>query len=209
MPDFTFENRYRGSVAGIDEAGRGPLAGPVVASAVILPRKDLPIPLDDSKALSPKARERMLNVLRSTAIIGVGIAEPEEIDRLNVLHASLTAMKRALSDLGVIPDAALIDGNKVPPDMPCPAEAIVKGDSKSFSIAAASIVAKVTRDRLMLRAHSVYPQYGFDHHMGYPTKAHKAALEEHGPCPLHRLSYRPCREVYVSHFGRPPPFSLS
>lgn len=192
-PDFSFERQCYGPVCGIDEAGRGPLAGPVVAAAVILTPARIPEGLNDSKALSPKQRELLLNAIEKNALIGIGISEPEEIDRLNILHASLAAMRRAVLALPRLPDMALIDGNKLPPDMPCRAKTIVKGDSRSLSIAAASIVAKVTRDRLMIEVEARYPGYGLAGHKGYPTKAHIEAVQRLGPSPIHRFSFKPVR----------------
>ncbi|RKQ70980.1 RNase HII [Litorimonas taeanensis] len=196
-PDFSFERQYNGPVCGVDEAGRGPLAGPVVAAAVILNPKTIPDGLNDSKALSEIRRELLLNNLikDKTIFIGIGVAEPEEIDRLNILHASMIAMRRAVLNLPVAPHMALIDGNRLPPDMPCDAEAIIKGDARSLSIAAASIVAKVTRDKIMKEADIRFPGYGLAGHKGYPTKAHKAALLQIGASPIHRRSFRPVAEV--------------
>jgi len=195
-PDFSFERQCYGPVCGVDEAGRGPLAGPVVAAAVILTPARIPEGLNDSKALSSKQRELLLNMIEKNAQIGIGIAEPEEIDRLNILGATLIAMRRAVLALPKLPDMALIDGNKLP-DLPCEAQAIVKGDSRSLSIAAASIVAKVTRDRLMVEAESRYPGYGLAGHKGYPTKAHMEAVKQIGPSPIHRFSFKPVRLARV------------
>lgn len=193
MPDFQFETEadaLKGRiVCGVDEAGRGPLCGPVVAAAVILNPENIPDGLNDSKAISHSARERLLNNLRSCAHIGLGIAEPAEIDRVNILWASMAAMKRAVENLTISVDCALIDGNRVPPDLQCSAHAIVKGDAKSLSIAAASIVAKVTRDRLMAEADLRFPGYGWSGHKGYPTKAHREAVERLGRSPVHRWSF--------------------
>jgi ribonuclease HII len=195
QPDMSFERRFGGHICGVDEAGRGPLAGPVVAAAVILNPESLPSGLNDSKALSQSRRELLLNILTSQKdiFIGIGISEPEEIDRLNILHASMTAMRRAVFALPVKADTALIDGNRIPPDMPCKAEAIIKGDARSLSIAAASIAAKVTRDKLMQEADARFPGYGLAGHKGYPTKAHREAVMEKGPCPIHRRSFKPVR----------------
>lgn len=189
-PDFSFERQCFGPVCGVDEAGRGPLAGPVVAAAVILAPARIPEGLNDSKALSQKKRELLLNAVLKSAQIGIGISEPEEIDRINILQASLIAMRRAVLALPILPDMALIDGNKLP-ELPCSAQAIVKGDSRSLSIAAASIVAKVTRDRLMAEADLRYPGYGLAGHKGYPTKAHIQAVQTLGPSPIHRFSFKP------------------
>jgi len=196
-PDWTYESRVKGPICGVDEAGRGPLAGPVVAAAVILDPQKYPLGLNDSKVLSQKRREHLLNDLKACAHIGIGISEPEEIDRINILAASLIAMRRAVLALPVMPTFALIDGNKTP-DLPCRSEAIVKGDSKSLSIAAASIAAKVTRDRLMVAADIRFPGYGFAGHKGYPTAAHRAALIDLGACPIHRRSYAPVRAVDIN-----------
>lgn len=191
-PDFSFERQCYGPVCGVDEAGRGPLAGPVVAAAVILTPDRIPEGLNDSKALSSKQRERLLNMIEKNAQIGIGIAEPEEIDRVNILGATLIAMRRAVLALAELPDMALIDGNKQP-DLPCEAQTIIKGDSRSLSIAAASIVAKVTRDRLMMEADARYPGYGLAGHKGYPTKAHIEAVQRIGATPIHRRSFKPVR----------------
>ena len=193
MPDFKYETEAGASqgrnICGVDEAGRGPLAGPVVAAAVILDPEEIPAGLNDSKVLSHSARERLLNVIIQNAKIGIGIAEPGEIDRINILWASMEAMRRAVENLNISVDYALIDGNRVPPELFCDAHAIVKGDAKSLSIAAASIVAKVTRDRLMAEADSRFPGYGWTGHKGYPTKAHKAAVETLGRSPAHRWTF--------------------
>ena len=191
-PDFSFERQCYGPVCGVDEAGRGPLAGPVVAAAVILTPARIPEGLNDSKALSSKQRELLLNMLEKNAHIGIGISEPEEIDRMNILGATLIAMRRAVLALPILPDMALIDGNKLP-KLPCNAQALIKGDSRSLSIAAASIVAKVTRDRLMMEAGTRYPGYGLAGHKGYPTKAHIDAVKHLGASPIHRRSFRPVR----------------
>jgi ribonuclease HII len=193
MPDFIYETQAGAHqsriICGVDEAGRGPLSGPVVAAAVILDPRNIPEGLNDSKALSHSARERLLNVLTKNAQIGIGIAEPGEIDRINILWASMEAMRRAIENLYISVDCALIDGNRVPPNLYCDAHAIVKGDAKSLSIAAASIVAKVTRDRLMAEADLRFPGYGWAGHKGYPTKAHKAAIDKLGRSPAHRWTF--------------------
>ena len=180
-----------GLVCGIDEAGRGPLAGTVVAAAVILdPQRPIP-GLNDSKKLSEKKRDALAVLIRERAVAwAVASASVEEIDRLNILHATMLAMQRAVAGLAVRPIAAMVDGNRCPKlDMPC--EAVVKGDGKIASIAAASILAKTVRDAEMLSLHALYPMYGFDHHMGYPTAAHFQALEEYGASPVHRRSFGP------------------
>jgi len=196
-PDFSYERQHIGTICGVDEAGRGPLAGPVVAAAVILTPGAIPEGLNDSKTLSEIRRELLLNKIRKFAKIGIGLAEPEEIDRINILGASLIAMRRAVLALPELPDVALIDGNKRP-DLPCQAQAIVKGDSKSLSIAAASIVAKVTRDRLMGEAEIRYPGYGLEQHKGYPTTSHLEAVKRLGPCPIHRFSFKPVKLSIMS-----------
>ena len=202
-PDYSFESRYSSPVCGVDEAGRGPLAGPVVAAAVILTPESVPSGLNDSKVLSQSRRELLLNEMlaRNDIFVSLGIAEPEEIDSLNILHASMIAMRRAVEGLPHLPEMALIDGNRIPPNMPCPAQAIVKGDAKSLSIAAASIAAKVTRDRLMVEADLRFPGYGLAGHKGYPTKSHKDALERLGASPIHWHSFKPVAEVLGRRFG--------
>lgn len=180
------------AVAGVDEAGRGPLAGPVVAAAVIFPPGiTQTFGVNDSKKLSPKTREQLKPLIEESALaVGVGVVDHEDIDRINILQASYKAMQIAIRRLALAPDYALIDGRGLPQlDMPC--EAIIKGDAKSASIAAASIIAKVTRDHLMIQMHEKYPQYGFARHKGYPTKKHILAIREFGLCPIHRRSFRP------------------
>lgn len=180
-----------GLVCGVDEAGRGPLAGTVVAAAVILDPQRPIAGLDDSKKLSEKKRQALAELIRERALAwAVASASVEEIDRLNILHASLLAMQRAVAALPLRPIRALIDGNRCPA-LDIPAEAVVKGDGKIASIAAASILAKTVRDAEMLALHAEYPMYGFDRHMGYPTAAHCAALEEFGASPVHRRSFGP------------------
>ena len=176
-------------ICGVDEAGRGPLAGPVCAAAVILP-KGLEIPgLTDSKKLTDKKRRELMPVIKELAIAyGIGFASEKEIDEINILQATYLAMERALAQLGRMPDLALIDGNRAK-DFGLPVKTVVKGDSLSANIAAASVLAKVTRDDLMLAMAETYPQYGFEVHKGYGTKAHYAALTEHGPCPIHRMTF--------------------
>jgi len=181
-------------ICGIDEAGRGPGAGPVVAASVILPAGFDSSELDDSKKLSRKKREALFVRIINEADWGIGMAEPEEIDRINVLHATMRAMERALVNLPVLPNLALIDGNRVPSNLLCPGRAIIGGDALEPTISAASIVAKVTRDKLMVEADSKFPAYGFASHKGYLTKFHKSALAQFGPCPIHRFSYEPIRE---------------
>jgi ribonuclease HII len=182
-------------VAGIDEAGRGPLAGPVAAAAVILDPRKLPRGLNDSKLLTPEERERLYNVIMLNALaVAVAFAGAAEIDRINIRQATFCAMRRALFALSVVPRHVLIDGNDLPPGLDLPAEAMVKGDAAISSIAAASIIAKVARDRMMRRLCGLYPAYRFSEHFGYATKAHLAAIALHGPCPFHRLSFQPFTE---------------
>lgn len=195
MPDLSIEAQHRATgrtlVAGCDEAGRGCLAGPVVAAAVVLPY-DACIPgLDDSKRLTPAQREALVPVIERVAVaVGVGQCSPAEVDRLNVLWAAMEAMRRAVLALGVEPDVLLVDGNRAIPDAPCAQETIVRGDGISLSIAAASVVAKVTRDRLMTALDADVPAYGFAQHKGYPTAQHYAALAALGPSAHHRLTFR-------------------
>jgi ribonuclease HII len=206
MPDLSLETRLGAEhgrvVVGIDEAGRGPWAGPVVAAAAWLDRAALEpsllAGLDDSKRLAPAARERLYRRLVAAAPggarIGLGEASVAEIDRLNILQATLLAMARAVAGLGLAPDAALVDGNRAP-DLPCPVETVVKGDARSLSVAAASIVAKVTRDRHMADLALKHPGYGWERNQGYGTAEHRAALTRLGVTPEHRRSFRPVRET--------------
>lgn len=198
MPDFKLELAMGGIVAGIDEAGRGPLAGPVVAAAVILPTKlprKLRSGLDDSKKVPPPRREELFARLQDCgAVIGVGEASVVEIDRINILRASLLAMTRAYQALGVAPQSAIVDGLHAP-DVPCPVNCVVEGDGKSLSVAAASIVAKVTRDRLMIGLDGMHPQYGWSHNFGYGTPEHCRALDRFGPTLHHRQSFAPVMEA--------------
>ncbi|MDQ7784709.1 MAG: ribonuclease HII [Desulfomonilaceae bacterium] len=189
-------------IAGIDEAGRGPLAGPVVAAVVVLPPEDHIPGLNDSKLLSEIARDRVFSAIQAKATaVAVGIASPELIDGINILQATRVAMVRAIRELDPLPDYLLIDG-PLSLDLEIPQEGIIKGDRKSSSIAAASIVAKVTRDRIMRELHEQYPMYGFDRHKGYGTEAHRKALREFGPCPAHRQCFKGVREVRNSLTGR-------
>ena len=186
-------------ICGVDEAGRGPLVGAVVAGAVVLDPLNPISGLKDSKRLTPARREALYaEIVLKASAWGVGEASPLEIDQINILQATMLAMQRAVDDLctrlGRWPDKALIDGNRCP-SLPIPAEAIVKGDSKEPAISAASIVAKVTRDRQMVGLHARYPEYGFLQHMGYPTSVHLAALRQLGACPEHRRSFSPVRAV--------------
>jgi len=184
-----------GLIAGVDEAGRGPLAGPVVAAAVILDELAPIKGLKDSKQLSARARERLYDEIRAKALCCcIAQASVEEIDVLNILQATLLAMRRAVEGLRLRPHGVLVDGNQLPL-LPMPAHAIVRGDAKVKAISAASILAKVYRDRLCLELHAQHPQYGFDGHKGYPTPAHLSALREHGVCPQHRRSFAPVRAL--------------
>lgn len=183
-----YNNGYM-SVCGVDEAGRGPLAGPVCAAAVILPKGLILDGVNDSKKLTEKKRETLFDVVKENAIsYSIAFASVEEIEELNILNATLLAMKRAVEGLGVPADFAYIDGNRLP-DLSIPAEYIIKGDARSMSVAAASILAKVSRDRLMLNFAEIYPGYGFEKHKGYGTKVHTDAIKELGPCPIHRISF--------------------
>lgn len=206
MPDFALEAELTGTVCGIDEAGRGPWAGPVVAGAVILDPAHLDPALaralDDSKKLSKARREKLFAALRDGAAagaveIGIGSASVEEIDKLNILKATFLAMGRAVTALRRLPDHALVDGNALPP-LPCQATAIIKGDERSLSVAAASIAAKVTRDALMADLERTHPGYGFARHAGYGTKAHREALLRLGVTPHHRKSFAPIHNILCS-----------
>ncbi len=193
MPDFTFENEKRAEgyalICGCDEAGRGPLCGPVVAAAVILDPSVEIEGLNDSKKLSEKKRERLFDIIKEKAVAyAIAEASPEEIDEINILNASMLAMRRAVAALPIRADFALIDGN-CSRGFEIPTETVVKGDAKSASIAAASILAKVTRDRQCVELDEKYPAYGIAKHKGYPTKEHMAAVRAHGPSPIHRKSF--------------------
>ena len=198
MPDFNLERAAGGRVAGIDEAGRGPLAGPVIAAAVILDPETLPGMLrdgiDDSKVLTKSRREELFAALRRYAHIGIGGASAAEIDRINILAATLRAMGRAVDALGIVPDLALIDGNRTP-ELACPAKAVVRGDQASLSIAAASIVAKVTRDQIMAALARRHPGFGWERNAGYGTAEHKQALTRLGVTPHHRKTFAPINKI--------------
>ncbi|WP_037087710.1 ribonuclease HII [Neorhizobium vignae] len=198
VPDFSLELVARQAghwpVAGTDEAGRGPLAGPVVAAAVILDPDNIPDGLNDSKQLTLNQREALFEAIMATAEVSIAASGPRHIDERNILRASLDAMRRAVAGLAVTPAYVLADGRDVPQGLCCPGKAVIKGDARSVSIAAASIIAKVTRDRMMTRAHFVFPGYGFANHVGYGTAQHRAGIEAHGPCSLHRMSFRPLRK---------------
>ena len=200
---YVFEKQARregfAAVCGIDEAGRGPLAGPVFAAAVILPEHCTVEGIDDSKKLSPKKREQLFGEIESAAVAyGIGFATEREIDRGNILQATFLAMKRAFDALGVRPGLALVDGNRMPA-LGVETRTIVKGDSLSASIAAASILAKVSRDRLMVQIDEIYPQYGFAKHKGYGTALHFERLKQYGPCPVHRRSF--LKSIFGGHNG--------
>ncbi len=199
MIDRTHEARLTGLfgplIAGVDEAGRGPIAGPVVAAAVILPDGWDFSALNDSKKLGKLVREQQAALLLSGAGVGVGLASVDEIDQINILQATMLAMRRAVANLPQKPSALLIDGNRLPDPLPCPAEALVKGDAREACIAAASIIAKTHRDKIMCDLAVAYPVYGFDRHVGYPTKAHLQALDDHGATSVHRQTFRPVREI--------------
>jgi ribonuclease HII len=193
-------------IAGVDEAGRGPLAGPVSIAAVILDPQRPIEGLNDSKQLSEARREALYPLIIQRALAWrIEFVECDEIDRLNILQATLTGMRRALEGLDPRADAAHIDGNKLPRDLPCPAQAIVGGDAIEPAIMAASILAKVARDRRMIDLHLRYPHYGFDRHKGYPSPAHLAALRMHGPCAEHRRSYAPVRALIDAAKGTKTP----
>ena len=194
MPDLSYEQTHTGIVAGIDEAGRGPWAGPVVAAAVILDTTQIPEGINDSKKLSAKQRELLFASITASCYHGVGIASVEEIDRLNILQATKLAMQRAVQALGIIPDIALVDGNQ-PPLLPCKVQTIISGDGVSLSIAAASILAKVTRDHMMCKLAAEYPGYGWEKNVGYGTAQHQKALANLGVTPHHRRSYAPIRAL--------------
>lgn len=195
-------------VCGVDEAGRGPLCGPVVAGAVVLPRSLSIVGLDDSKKLSEEERERLYEALTSSEDVqwGVCVVDHDEIDRVNILQATMAAMRGAVTHLaskGCKADHILIDGNRVPPNLPAPSEAIVGGDGKSTAIAAASVIAKVTRDRIMLEHDKTWPQYGFAQHKGYGVAAHMSAIHKHGPCPIHRRSFQPIKAMTGFEYPKP------
>ncbi|MBF9029517.1 ribonuclease HII [Rhodobacterales bacterium HKCCE3408] len=193
-PDFSQEIALGGRVAGVDEAGRGPLAGPVTAAAVVLDPARIPDGLNDSKKLTAERRVALLAELQGVAEIGIGWASVEEIDTINIRAASLLAMARALAALPTPPDHALIDGNALP-DLPCAGTAVVKGDALCLSIAAASIVAKVSRDAAMVALAQQHPGYGWEQNAGYPTQAHLDALKRLGVSPAHRRSFRPVHNI--------------
>jgi ribonuclease HII len=203
QPDFSFESAMHDQgftpVCGVDEAGRGPWAGPVTVAAVILDPQAIPAGLGDSKQLTERARERLAPLIQKSALAWSVIhVEAHEIDTVNILAATMAGMVRAVSALSLFPAHALIDGNRTPPGLVCPCTTIIKGDSRSVSIAAASILAKTARDALMIDADQRYPGYGFGAHKGYGTAAHAQSLVQLGPCPIHRMSFKPVKAALVS-----------
>lgn len=203
-PDFSHERALieagASLVCGVDEAGRGPWAGPVTVAAVILNPDNIPAGLGDSKQLSEAARDSLAPLIQATALAWALVhVEADEIDRRNILAATMAGMCRAVAALSLQPDHALIDGNRTPPGLPCPSTTLVKGDGSSVSIAAASILAKTARDALMLQADIDFPGYGFGRHKGYGTPAHAGALSSLGPCPIHRMSFKPVKIAAQTH----------
>jgi ribonuclease HII len=192
--EMGFWSEGKSMIAGIDEAGRGPLSGPVVAASVILNRDAYPVRLNDSKKLGQKTLEELFDEIMARAVsVSVGLATHTQIDALNIRQATFYAMREAALGLSVEADAFIVDGNALPPGLGRVAKAVISGDALSLSVAAASIIAKVTRDRIM-RAYAVqYPNYGFEAHMGYPTKSHVEAIAKHGPCPIHRMTFGPLK----------------
>ena len=186
---FEFENSYGKIIAGVDEAGRGPLAGPVVAAAVIIKKPELLTNVNDSKKISEKKREQLYDVIMENCVVGIGISEHSEIDEINILNATFKAMKKAVEKLNEKFDIVLVDGNMKIRDFDILQEPVVKGDGKSLAIAAASIVAKVTRDRMMIEMAEKYKSYGFEKHKGYGTAFHIERIREFGPCEIHRKSF--------------------
>ena len=204
MPNYNYEIEHAGLVAGVDEAGRAPLCGPVTAAAVILDPNNIPEGIDDSKKIPKKKREALAEAIKASAIAyQICEANLEEIEQLNILHASMLAMRRCVERLSPAPIHALIDGNRLPLELPCPATPIIKGDSKSLSIAAASILAKTSRDQLMQKLAEQYPGYGWERNAGYPTKEHMAALDRLGVTPHHRKSFAPVRAVILKQASLP------
>lgn len=210
MPDFEEEAKFSGKIAGVDEAGRGPWAGPVVAGAVVIHDRQLdPVllnGLNDSKKLTAKKREILYEKLLEAegagkVSTGIGIASAQEIDEKNILQATFLAMQRAVSALNCQADLAILDGNQKPKQFGCPVVTLIKGDAKSYSVAAASIMAKVYRDRLMAQLAEQYPYYGFEKNAGYGTALHIAGLQKYGVCPQHRRSYRPIQELLMQKTG--------
>ncbi len=205
MPDFLFENEYDGIVIGVDEVGRGPLAGPVVAAAVYIPPENRGHPVwrdvQDSKKISAIRRDILFLVIQGQCIYGIASASVDEIDSINILQATFLAMRRAIEQMKLNNPYVLIDGNRLPKNWPWDSRAIIKGDTKSVSIAAASILAKVTRDRLMVELANTHPEYGWDNNAGYGTPEHLSALSAHGITPHHRQSFAPVRTVILKQTG--------
>ena len=195
MPDLSFEQKIGGTVAGVDEVGRGPLAGPVTAAAAILDLSCVPEGLDDSKKLTASKRETLYAALIDCADVSVAHASVAEIDQINILHASHLAMKRAVAGLRTAPEHVLVDGTMIPRGLAYPATAVVRGDARSLSIAAASIVAKICRDRIMVDLAQQHPGYGWETNMGYPSKSHRLALGKLGVTPHHRRSFKPVHNI--------------
>lgn len=193
---WLMDNRHVRAIAGIDEVGRGPWAGPVVAAAVILNPDDLPLDAQDSKKLTAKKREALYPLILEKAQVGIGEASVAEIDEINILRATFLAMERAVANLPAAPDFAVIDGNKVPKNMPCASHCVVKGDGKVLSIACASIVAKVYRDKLMAELGEAHPHYGWHTNAGYGTKVHQEGLAKFGITSHHRRSFAPIAKIY-------------
>lgn len=193
---WLMENRHVRSIAGIDEVGRGPWAGPVVAAAVILNPDDLPLDAQDSKKLTAKKREALYPLILEKAQVGIGQASVAEIDEMNILRATFLAMERAVANLPTAPDFAVIDGNKIPKNMPCASHCVVKGDGKVLSIACASIVAKVYRDKLMAELGEAHPHYGWHTNAGYGTKIHQEGLAKFGITSHHRRSFAPIAKIF-------------
>ncbi|MEO0326979.1 MAG: ribonuclease HII [Pseudomonadota bacterium] len=197
MPDFSFEIAHfetgKEIIAGVDEAGRGPLAGPVVAAAVVLDAQNTPSGLNDSKQLSSKRRNALFVEILNSSYVSWASVSAQQVDAMNIRQATLLAMRISVRNLSTVADVALIDGRDIPDDLVCEGQAIVGGDGKSLSIAAASIVAKTVRDGMMIRLHEMFPHYGFDQHKGYGSKAHRDAIAEYGACPIHRMSFAPMR----------------
>ncbi|PJK29408.1 ribonuclease HII [Minwuia thermotolerans] len=201
MPDRMLETErsriWQGPVAGVDEAGRGPIAGPVVAAAVILPEDFMLEGVNDSKLIAPAAREALALAIRAVAVVAVGQASVEEIDTLNILHAAMLAMQRAIEALPMRPAGVLVDGNRLPERLPCPGLPVIGGDGTELAIAAASIIAKTERDRMMRDLGALYPGYGLETHAGYATEQHRQAVQQLGPTPAHRRSFRPVRDMFT------------
>ena len=198
-PDFAIEKHFLDqglkTIAGVDEVGRGPLAGPVVAASVILDPSNIPVGLNDSKKLTEAKREQLFGKIVKTAIVSISCIPEKVIDRINIRQASLMAMRNSCHRLSMIPEMLLVDGRDCPATLKCPSQSFIKGDGRSMSIAAASIVAKVIRDRQMKYASTIYPEYGFENHKGYGTRVHLEAIKKFGPCPLHRLSFSPMNRL--------------